>query len=90
MKKSLSVWDITAWVVLALILIWLLLKVLGIIKTPEIIEYAPLFGVVYLAGWAMHKLEITVKEVESLKNFKEETIKQINYLKLNYKQKDNR
>lgn len=81
MKNKSSIWDIIAWIVLALILLWLILKVFGIINTPEIIEYAPLFGVVYLAGWAMHKLDSVSREVENLKKFKDETIKQINDIK---------
>lgn len=83
MKSRISIWDIIAWIVLALILLWLILKVSGIINTPIIIEYSPLFGAVYLAGWAMHKLENTVKEVNGLKGLKNAAIKQINNLKIN-------
>ena len=74
-------WDGLAWIVLGLILLWLILKVSGVLSTPEIIEYAPLFGVVYLAGWAMHKLDTAVEDVKDLKNFKGETITQIQKIK---------
>ena len=83
MKNKLSIWDLIAWLVLFLILLWLILKVTGIINTPILIEYAPYFGAVYLAGWAMHKLETAVSDVEKLNKFKDETVNQINDLKLN-------
>lgn len=81
--KKVSVWDIIAWVVLIGIVIWLLLKVFGIINTPSILEYAPYFGSVYLAGWAMHKLETAVNDVRELKKFKDATIKEISNIKEN-------
>jgi hypothetical protein len=40
-KKGASFWDILAWVVLALIVLWLILKVFGVIGTPTLIEYFP-------------------------------------------------
>lgn len=83
MKKKMSVWDILAWLVLAGIVIWLVLKVSGIIHTPLLIEYAPIFGAVYLAGWAMHKLDTAVEEIKSLKVFAKETVNEINSIKSN-------
>ena len=83
MKKGLSFWDILAWIVLAGIAIWLILKMFGIINTPVILQYAPYFGAIYLAGWQMHKLETVAKEVEGLKKFRNETVSQINDFKLN-------
>ena len=78
-----SIWDIIAWIVLAGILLWLILKTLGIINSPIWLEYAPLYGAVYLAGWYIHKLEIIGSEVRELKKFKESTIYEINKLKTN-------
>ncbi len=80
-KKDVSIWDIIAWIVLALILIWLVLKVFGIINTPIFIEYAPYFGAVYLAGWQMHKLASVASDVKDLKRFKDSTIYEINDIK---------
>ena len=82
-KKKLSFWDILAWIVLAGILLWLILKMLGIINTPILLEYAPYLGAIYLAGWHMHKLESVAEDVKELKVFKDETINQINFIKLN-------
>jgi hypothetical protein len=78
---KISFWDLIAWLVLAGIVAWLILKVTGIINTPILIEYAPYFGAVYLAGWAMHKLESVCDDVKDLKRFKEATINEIGSIK---------
>lgn len=83
MKKELSIWDIIAWIVLILILIWLIFKVFGIINTPVLIEYAPYFGAVYLAGWQIHKLASVASDVRELKKFKDATINEIHKIKTN-------
>lgn len=62
-----SFWDILAWVSLAGIAVWLVLKMAGIINTPVWIEYSPLLGAVYMAGWAMSKLSMVARDVEVLK-----------------------
>ncbi|MAG02627.1 hypothetical protein CMI42_04790 [Candidatus Pacearchaeota archaeon] len=80
-NRSRSFWDVIAWVVLILIVVWLILKLLGVINTPDWLEYSPIFGLVYLAGWGMHKLENISEDVRDLKKFKLETIKEINSLK---------
>ena len=82
-KRRLSIWDALAWIVLFLILLWLILKVSGVINTSELILYSPLFGAVYLAGWAMHKLDTAIDDVKDLKNFAKSTINEINNIKLN-------
>ncbi|MBU2562194.1 MAG: hypothetical protein KKF68_00860 [Nanoarchaeota archaeon] len=82
MKKGRSLWDILAWVILASIFVWIILKVLGIINTPIIIEYAPYFGAVYLAGWAMKKLDTAVEDLKDVKKFNRTTVEQINNIKL--------
>lgn len=83
MKKRISIWDVIAWIVLFLILIWLILKVFGLINTPVLIEYAPYFGAVYLAGWQMHKLSAVASDVRELKKFEDATINEINRIKTN-------
>ena len=82
MRKG-NFWDILAWIILILILLWLVLKVLGIINTPIILEYSPYFGAIYLVGWAMHKLDTAVSEVNEIKRFNRETVKEINDIKMN-------
>ena len=76
-------WDILAWIILILILLWLILKVTGIINTSILIEYAPYFGAVYLVGWQIHKLEMVARDVQELKRFKEDTINEVHKIKEN-------
>lgn len=83
MKRGLNIWDIIAWICIFGIFLWLVLKVSGIINTPLLIEYAPYFGAVYLAGWQIHKLSYVAKDVGELKKFRYETIEQINKIRLN-------
>lgn len=82
MKRGLSFWDVLAWIVLAGIVFWLILKTAGVINTPVLVEYSPIFGAVYLAGWAMHKLYKAVDEIEEMKKFSKETVHEINEIKL--------
>ena len=84
MKGKTNIWDLIAWLVLFGIIVWLVLKTLGIIATPAWLEYAPIYGAVYLAGWAMHKLEDISNDVNDLKKFKESTIIEINKIKTNF------
>lgn len=78
-----SFWDILAWGVLAGIFVWLILKVTGIIHSPDLITYAPYFGAVYLAGWAMKKLDTAVDDIKDLKKFKEDTVEEVHKIKTN-------
>lgn len=81
--KRMSFWDVLAWIVLFLILVWVILKSFGIINTPALIEYAPILGAVYLAGWAMHKLETATEEIKDIKGFNKATATEINKIKEN-------
>ena len=83
MKRGRNFWDILAWIVLAGIILWLILKVTGIINTSILLEYAPYFGAVYLAGWCMQKLENISEDVRDLKKFKEVTIQKLNNIESN-------
>jgi hypothetical protein len=71
-KRGLNIWDVLAWIVLAGILVWIILKMLGVINTPILIEYAPYLGAVYLAGWQIHKLETVASDVKELKTSKKQ------------------
>lgn len=59
--------DYLAWFVLLGIFLWLVLKVAGVLNTPILIEYSPIFGAVYLAGWGMSKLSTAVRDVRGIK-----------------------
>ena len=67
-KARMSFWDYLAWIALIGIAVWVLLKVLGIIKTPLWLEYTPVYAAVYIAGWAIEKLKTTTEDVKDIKN----------------------
>lgn len=83
MQKRFSIWDIIAWICLIFIVIWLILKVTGVINTPVLVEYAPYFTGVYIAGWAMHNLKSIGEDVKELKSFREQTIEKIHNIETN-------
>ena len=78
-----SFWDWLAYVALASIVVWLILKMLGIINTPVLLAYYPYFAACYFFGWQMNKLNVIGKEVNGLKKFRDETIREIHGIKLN-------
>ena len=82
-NKKLNIWDILAWIALASIVIWVTLKIFGIINTPLWLEYGPVYSAVYIAGWQIQKLQSVSEDVKELKNFRHETVKEIHELKLN-------
>ena len=82
-KKKLNIWDVVAWVVLVLIFFWLVLKTLGVINTSLWLQYAPLYGGIYLVGWYVQKLESIGQEVYGLNKFRSETVKKISEIRLN-------
>lgn len=67
MEKRRTVWDTLAWIVVGLITLWLILKVSGIINTPLIVQYSPLFGAVYLAGYMVQKLKRATEDLQDIK-----------------------
>ncbi len=78
MKK---IWDILAWIVLGLIAIWILLKVTGVINTPLWLQYSPLFGAIYIAGWAMNKLDRATDDIKDIKIEIKETKQDVGLVK---------
>ena len=77
--KNSKIWDYLAWLALAYIFVWLILKMLGVIHTPVLIEYSPLLCAVYIAGNAIQKLKRSVEDIAELKKetkcIKEKVIK---------------
>ena len=65
-KRGATIWDYIAWASLIGVAIWLILKLFGFINTPAWLEYSPLAGVVYIAGWAMHKLDRASEDINHI------------------------
>ena len=78
-------WDVLAWIALASIVLWAILKIAGIINSPLLIEYYPIFAASYAFGWQMNKLSTISEDVKDLKKFKEATIHKINNIEMNCK-----
>ena len=76
MKDYTKIYTIIFWLSLLSIFIWLILKVLGIINTPQLIELLPYFSAVFGAG-AFFQMIRDIKdrlnklESENNKGFKE-------------------
>ncbi len=83
MKRKISIWDIIALLALLSIVVWVTLKIVGVIKTPLWLEYAPVYSASYVAGWLMHKVYSVSADVKDLKKFKDATIDEINKMKIN-------
>jgi len=71
-KYKLNFWDVLAWIALISIVVWVTLKIFGVINTPPWLEYAPIYSASYVAGWIMHKLTVVTNDIEDLKKFKGE------------------
>ena len=48
------------------LLLWVLLKMFGVINTPLWLQYSPLLGVIYLAGRYSNKLDMVVLRVDRM------------------------
>ena len=55
LKRRISVWEIVFYLSLLSILIWLILKLTGVINTPPILDYGYLVFSGLLAFFAMHQ-----------------------------------
>lgn len=82
-KRGQSFWDILAWIFLAGIVFWLFLKAMGVIHTPLWLEYSPIFGAVYIAGWAMQKLDRATEDIKEIKFDTKRVEDDIKLVKLN-------
>jgi len=77
---DMNFWDWLAWFSLGSIVVWGILKVTGVINTPLLLQYYPLFAASYAVGWQMNKLSDMSLE---FKRFRSETVKKIHNIELN-------
>ncbi len=66
--KNENIWDLLAWASLAMIFLWLVAKLFGLINTPLIIELMPYFGVVFFAGRMFQKVEMLDTDMNKVKD----------------------
>ena len=67
MKKR-EIWDILVYVALAVLIIWVVLKLSGVINTPVLVEIIPYISGGYILGRMFQKLETSVNEVKIIKS----------------------
>lgn len=65
-KRVANLSEIVYWIALGYIVIWLLLKVIGVINTPVWLEYSPLFAAIFAAGGAMQKMRGMDKTIHAI------------------------
>lgn len=51
-----DIYDVLFWTMLALTLGWVLLKIFGVISTPDWVNYFPIFTLMFAAGAAYQKI----------------------------------
>lgn len=61
MKRNISIWEIIAWVGLAILVVWIILKLFGIIQSPLIFEMTPIITLCLILG----SLLANVKNIKS-------------------------
>ncbi len=59
--------DIIFYLILAVVLVWAILKSVGIIQSPVFTEMIPVYGIVFGAGIAYWELRTVRKDVDGLK-----------------------
>ena len=67
-RGKINIWDVLAWVALVMIIIWVVLKMVGVINTPLWLEYAPIWPGIYLAGWVVERLKRTNEDLGQIKS----------------------
>lgn len=63
-----SIWDILVWVAFVIVVIYLLLKILGIIKSPVTVDIIALLSGAYFVGRYAKKIDDTFSDIEDIKD----------------------
>lgn len=70
MKKD--IWDVLFWILLVIAIGFIILKILGLIGTPEWINYIPIVTIIFAAGIAYQKFvgfaDMIYRRTDYLKN----------------------
>lgn len=68
MKRSISVWEIIAWIGLILLIIWIILKLFRVIESPLVFDMAPIITLCLILGGLladMRNIRADTKNVKS-------------------------
>jgi len=69
MKRN--IWDILGWVAFAIVVLYILLKVLGIIHSPITVDIVALLSGAYFVGRYAKKIDDTFRDVDDIKDNKQ-------------------
>ncbi len=67
MTKRRGVWDTLVWIAFAIVVVYILLKMLGIIKSPITIDIIALFSGAYFVGRYAKRIDDTFKDIKNIK-----------------------
>lgn len=62
-----SFWDILAWIAFGIVILYLLLKILGIISSPITLDIITLLSGAYYVGRLFQSVESTAEDVKAIK-----------------------
>jgi len=81
MKKR-NIWDTLVWVAIIVFLVWIILKLTGVIQSPVLVELIPYISGAYVVGRVFQKLETTLNDVETIKTEVKEIDKRLMSLEI--------
>ena len=62
-----SIWDILVWVAFAIVIIYILLKILGIIQSPITVDIIALLSGAYFVGRYAKRIDDTFDDIVNVK-----------------------
>lgn len=68
MTKKGSIWNILAWIAFAIVVIYILLKILKIIESPVTIDIIALLSATYFVGRYAKRIDDTFNDLKTIKD----------------------
>lgn len=62
-----NIWDTLAWIAFGIVILYLLLKILGVIKSPVTLDIIALASGAYYVGRYAKKIDYTFSDIEDIK-----------------------
>jgi len=66
-KRKTKIWDILAWISFAIVVIYFLLKILGLIHSPLTLDVITLASAAYFVGRYAKKFDDMFRDVDDIK-----------------------
>ena len=68
-KRKIDIWDVLFWIAMAVLILYIILKLLGIINTPEWINLLPFISLAFAIGVFYQKLIIFMDRMNVRTNY---------------------